>query len=291
MAVALIMLAVQIVDGLARRSGPLPSIPQPNGYETLLAVAHEVSLPQGDMADLTPDAIREIAKTNRLALERLHEAVRANTGVPIRIERDWMDNHVEDVKQLKRLAVTLGIQARAATLDGNTNGAARCMLDVVLLGQAIARGGLLFDGINSSAIEAIGAATLRTQVSYLDKTFCRAAAQELEQAETRREQPERILTTEKDWSAANYGLIGRIGGYWLRKSQDKRKSEFMVRYKESMRRTRRLMLILAARSVELETGKAVASSAELVPGVLRSVPTGPTTGASITGVAEIKTER
>lgn len=202
-----------------------------------------------------------------------------------------MDKHAEDVKRLKRLAVVLGIQSKAELLDGSTNNAAKCLLDVILLGHALARGGILSDGINALAVETIGTASLRAQVPYLDAEFCRSAAQELERYEARREQPERILKTEKDWSAASYDLISRMGGLFLRKADAYRHAEFTRRYQETTRRTRRLMLILEARAVELETGRRVMSSSDLVPGVLKSVPVDPDNSAPMTEIPVAMNER
>ena len=288
---AVLVLAVKAADRLARRGGALPAIPQPNGYDTLLAVAGKVSAPHGDLADLGPDAIRQVAQTNRANLESLHEALRTETGVPLQIEPRWVDKHAEDVKKLKRLAVVLAIQSKAELLNGNTNNSATCLLDVILLGQALARGGLLSDGINALAVETIGAASLRAQVPYLDAGFCRSAGQELERSEARREQPGRILKTEKDWSAASFGLVSQVGGLFLRKAEAQRRAGFTGRYQETIRRTRRLMLIMAARAVELETGQRVLSPSGLVPGVLKSVPLDPETNTPMTDIPVAVNER
>lgn len=290
-ATGVLVLALTMADRLARRGGPLPVIPQANGYETLLAVAHEVSAPQGDLADLGPEAIRQIGRTNREALEALHGALRTETGVPLRIELGWVDKHAEDVKMLKRLAVVLGIQSKAELLDGSTNNSAKCLLDTILLGHAMARGGILSDGINALVVETIGTASLRAQVPHLEAEFCRNAAQELERSEARREQPERILKTEKDWSAASFGLISRMGGLLLRNAEAHRHAEFTRRYQETTRRTRRLMLILGARAVELETGRRVTSPSDLVPGVLKSVPLDPEKGTPMTEIPVAMNER
>jgi hypothetical protein len=178
--------------------------------------------------------------------------------------------------------VVLGVQSKAALMDGGTNDSAMHLLDVILLGQAMARGGLLIDGINALAIETIGTASLRTQVPQLDAAFCRSAAQELERGETRREDPARILRTEKDWSAASFGLVSRMGGFFLRKAEAQRHEQFLGRYQETTRRTRRLMLLLGARAIELETGQPVTNVPGLVPAVLKAVPLDPETKEPMT---------
>ncbi len=287
---AVLVIALRIADWAAHHAGPLPAVPQPNGYETLLAVGREVKAPEGDLADLSPDAIRGIADTNRRGLGRLREALRAETGVPLKTERGWGDRHAEDLKQLKRLAVVLGIQSKAELLNGNTNESARFMLDTIALGQALARGGILSDGGNALIVETIGTGSLRMLAPVLDAPFCRAAARELEQFEARREEPERILNAQGNWSAASYGLVSRLGDLFLRKANAHRRVEFTRRYRETTRRTRRLMVLLAGRAVELETASRVVHPADLVPSVLRSVPLDPDNNAPMAEVPGAKSE-
>lgn len=278
------VLALKLTDRLARRTDPLPTIPIPNGYDTLLAIAGEVRMPHGDLTELDSQAIRQIGQTNRSALQRLSQALKSQTGVPLRTERHWDEKRSEDVKRLKRLAVVLGVQSRAELLDGNTNASARCLLDIILLGQAIGRGGILSDGINAITIETLGAGTLRGQLSHLDAETCRAAAQELERSESRREEPERTLKTQQDWSVASLGLAARIVNYSLRKTIAKRDAEFVRRHQEVVRRTRRLIIALAARAVELDTGHPPSKPSDLVPAVLKAVPLDPETRTPVAAI-------
>ena len=274
--VAVALLALRIADRAARRADPLPDVPQPNGYDALLGAARKVTVPSADLADLNADMIRQLAETNRPWVDELEGALKVNTGVPLKLGRGWADQHDEDVKKLKRFAVALSIQSRSELLKGNTNRSASFLLDMILLGQSMARGGIVSDATSAMLVETIGTASLRAQTPHLDADFCRQAAQALERSEALRESPERIVKTQADWAAANFGLISWIGDRTLlRKSGAQRRAEFLSRYQEITRRTRRLMLILAARAVELQTGKRVADPAELVPVVLKSVPLEP----------------
>jgi hypothetical protein len=281
-AVLVLVLLFRVADRLVRRTATLPTIPQPNGYDALLAIAREVRRPPGDLADLDPQTIRRIGQTNRHTLQQLPAALNAQTSVPLRVEPHWGDKHAEDVKQLKRLAVVLGIQSRAEFLDGRTNHSARCLVDVILLGQALARGGLLSDGVNALTIETLGIATLRAHMPSLDAESCRSAAQELERSEPLREPPERTFKTQKDWSTASFGLAGRAASLLLRQAEAKGHAEFLRRNEEVVRRTRRLILSLAARAIELETGQPVSRPSDLVPAVLKAVPLDPETRTPMT---------
>ena len=280
---AFLSLAYQIVDALARRADSLPAVPKPNGYETLLVIANDLQLPKDDLTDLGTNAVQQIARANRGVLEKLHDAVRSQTGVPLAIERRWVDKHAEEVKKLKRLGAALGIQSRADLLNGNTNSAVGYVLDMILLGQVVGRGGILSDGLNGLVIETIATEMLRARVNQLDSTFCRSAAHDLEQSELRRDEPEQILKTQKDWSARSFGLVSLVGLRFLDEAKVQRHAEFIQRYHKTTKRTRELILMLAARALELESGQKPQAPSALVPSVLQSVPIDPETHAPMTG--------
>jgi len=281
LAAVLLLIAIKLADRAARRTDPLPAVPEPNAYETLVDVARKVETPAGDLTDMSSEEIRKTAESNRKSIERLHEALRKEMAVPLSAKKGWGDEHASDVKKLKRLAIVLGIQSKAELLEGRTNKSAAHLVDVILLGQSLARGGMVSDGINSMVIETIGTASLRAQIAHLDAGTCRSVAQELERSEGRREPAERVFKTQKTWSIRSFGLIGRFGEAFTGKSQGERRAEFIKRYSETTRRTRRLILLLAARAVELESGRKVKDPNALVPAVLVSVPVDPETNREL----------
>lgn len=280
--IAILILLLRVTDRMARRAGPLPEVTQPNAYEELLKVAAEVKTPPREIAELGSDEIRRLAAANGEPLERLRVALRGDMSVPLQTTTGWVDRHGQDVDALKKLAVVIGVQGRAHMLDGDTNQSAACFLDVVFLGQALPKGGIFSDGVNGLAIETVGMASLRALLPNLSAEFCRQAAQELERMEARREPPERILATEENWSARSFGLVNRIGGTVRRTADAERNAKFLSRYEEATGRTRRLMMSLAARAVELETGAQVTNPGMLVPHVLKAVPLDPTSGRPYT---------
>ncbi len=285
--VAVVILSLRIADRLERRRHVLPVLPQPNGYETVFQIAHEVSVPQGDLADLSADAVRQYAQTNQQLLAKLSAALAMESGVPLKTETGWRAKHAEELKPVKHLTVSLGLQSKASLSNNNTNESAQYLIEMISLGQAIPRGGLIIDGLTGLAVETIGAGMLRGQVPGLDATACRNAARELEQLEARRESSERILKTEKTWSGASYGLISRIGDRFFQKTYADRYAKFNDRYQETIKRTRRLMLLLASRAIELETHKRPANTADLVPGVLKAVPLDPVSNEPMTDIPQL----
>ena len=281
---AVLILALRIGDRLTRRGNALPAVPTPNAYDTLLDEARSIMSPAGDTADLPVDALRQLAETNRAALGRIRPALRADSGVPLQTTPGWPDQHAEDLKRLKKLAVALAIQSQVDSKAGRTNEAAASLLDVILLGQTLARGGVLVDGITGLAVEMIGTASLRSRIPHLDAATSRQLAQDLERAESERESPGQIVKNERAWSNASFGLVSRLGGLLLRKAESRRHADFNTRALETARRTRQLMLRIGARAVELDTGRPVTNAAVLVPAVLSALPLDPETRIPMTAI-------
>lgn len=277
--IAILVLALKVADRRMRGSGSLPELPEPNGYAVLVEVAGKIQGPEGDMADLPADVVREFGSSQRELLDRVRTAVRGPSGVPLEADPKWADRQVDELKRLKRLAVLVGLRSRAELLEGRTNVAARAWVDMILLGQAVTRGGRVLEAFSGMAIEKVAAASLRSMIPLLDAGTCRSLAQELERAEEGRETSSRIQETEAAWSRATFGLVARVGAYLQRRSEARRRADFETRYQDVQRSTRRLLLALAARSVALPTGRSVGSPSELVPQVLKAVPVDPKTGA------------
>lgn len=268
---ALLLLMLKGANYLARRADPLPALPAPNGYEILLAEASKITLPGKDMADAKDEEIVKAAETNREPLARAREALRGPIAVPLKVAPKYVDEHAEEVKRLKRLGVAMGLQCRAEVLAGNTNAAAAYLLDMILLGQGMARGGIVSDAVSAHAVEAVGAASLGSLLSNLDQSFCKTAAQELERFEAKRETPKQMLINERNWAHASFGLVSRIGEMTT-KAPGARKKQLLEYYEKTKARTQRLMIKLATRAYELETGKPLAATSDLAPRILQKIP-------------------
>ena len=286
-ALGIILLGLKVADRSVRHSGTLPDLPDPNGYATLIDVAHRIQGPEGDIAEVAADKVRDFAATQREYLDRVRLAVRGPSGVPLEADPKWADKQPAELTQLKRLAVLVGLRSKADLLEGRTNSAARAWVDMILLGQTITRGGRKLEALSGLAIEKVATASLRSMVPMLDASTCRGLAQDLERAEESRENAESILKTEERWSRATFGLVAKAGELFGKRGETLRRKDFLTRYRETERSTRRLILMLAARSKFLETGREVVNPSEVVPGVLKAVPTDPDTGAPFTELPKV----
>ena len=280
----ILVLALKVADRWVRHSGPLPEVPDPNGYVTLVEIAHRIQGPEGDIADVSTDKVREFAASQREPLDQVRLAVRGPSGVTLEADPRWAEKQLTELTQLKRLAVLVGLRSKAELLEGRTNAAARAWLDMILVGQTVARGGRKLEALSGMAVEKVATASLRSMTPMLDASTCRSLAQELERAEESRESADRILETERNWSRATFGVVAKAGETFAKGSEAQARQQFLTRYRETERDTRRLILILAARSVSLATGQPVGGPSDLVPGVLKAVPVDPETGVPFTAL-------
>lgn len=280
-ALAVVLLVLRVADWGVRRANRLPPGPQTNGYARLVQLGAAFQRPPADLAELKSGEIVSIGRASAGAVGEAHRLLNGPVQVPLESTSAWANQHAEQLKQLKKLGVLLAIQARTQVLEGHTNEAAECELDMVRLGQNITRGGVLVDGLTGLTVELIGASSLRMRAGHLNAPACRRLAQALEANEARREPASQILERQTQWADATFGLISKIGSLLSRSGKEERYRDFNSRYADAVRRTRRLTLVLAARAFQLETGRAPARPADLVPGILKAVPLDPATGSPI----------
>jgi len=281
MVVGGLALLLRLANWGIRHSNTLPVPPQPNGYEELLAAARGIKPLPSDFAELSAEQIRQSTEQNQSALEQARKAFVIDSGVTLETTQAWQDQHEQDLKDLKRLAIALAVEARSRLQTMQTNEAARCNLEVIHVAHSMSRGGILIDGVIGLTIEIIGASSLQAMLPQLDATFCRETARALEELLARREPPETIVATERAWSARRFGLVDSVGGWLGRQANSKRFTQFVQKTHETTARTQRLMLRLAARAYELDVKQLPAKAADLVPKYLKTVPLDPETSKEI----------
>ncbi len=280
-AISLVILTLRLINVAVKRGHPLPEPARPNGYEALLAAANLLHPPPGDVTEFTTSQVQSVAEQNRSALAAVRAALDLPSQVPIKPTKAWDDNHLDELKSLKKLAVALAVESRADLLQQHTNAAAHCDLDVLRLAQSLGQGGLLIDGVTSLAIETIGAALLQGKLDTLEAATCRDLATALETLDDHREKPEQILRTEHEWSRARFGLVGMVGDLFMHADLQKRRAEFVKRSHDVHAHAQRLMVRFAARACELEHQHPPTTVADLVPKYLKAAPKNWETGQEI----------
>jgi hypothetical protein len=278
---AVLVLSFRLVNWAAKQGPALPALPNPNGYDDLLAAGGQILPPPADLIELTPEQVRSLADHNRPAVQQARHALQTPCMVSLKPTKPWDDHHEIDLRNLKRLAFALGVEDKIQLLNQHTNEAAQCDLDILRLADAMRRGGLVIDGINSLAADVIGDALLQEKLPRLDAETSRQAALAIETMITGRELPDTTFATEHAWSRKRFGLVDMFGGMIMRTETLKRQDKYRTRSQEIMQRDQRLMLRLAAHAYELDNHQQPANAAALVPHYLKTVPKGVETGRDI----------
>jgi hypothetical protein len=219
------------------------------------------------------EEIQPFVEQHREAYALAEVGLARKSVVPIQYTQDYISNHVGEVGTLKTLANAIAVRGRGHELKGEHAAAAKEYLAGLRLGAAISTGGLMIDAMVGTACETIAVMNLSGLYHHLDAPTCREVIRELLEADTDWE-PSATFAAREDrlargtWTGA---VVSMMHGDAMKKAQDK----FSQRTLERDRQRRHLLIAVAARAFELETGAKAKSVAELVPKYLPAAPLDP----------------
>ena len=172
---------VLIVVGLVaflvfRPLPPLPSLPNPNGYDDLVKAAKVVTTNTAGYAKLSEYQLRSLVVGNAGALSLARDGLDKGCGVPVQDseygQRDRAGNYVK----FRLLAQAFAAEGGLAELEHRPGTAVDSYADVMRLGVATGRGGILMDSMVGIAIESLSATGLQKLVNQVDAESCRKTA-------------------------------------------------------------------------------------------------------------------
>lgn len=257
---------------------PAP-MPNPNGYDTLLRAARQVTGSVGNYDRVSPADLRTLVDGNTNALQLARAGLQQECRVSM--TAGALQRHGAEITSLRNLALAFAAEARRAELDGRTNDAVAINLDTVRLGTQSPRGGAFIDTLVGISTESIGIRRLEALTVRLDAPTCRETAATLAACDAGRQSWDDALESEHDWSLAAGGLSGKLMSILKASSLKQTEAKARQRFNEQVNRTRRLTINLAARAYELDHGKRPASLAELVPDYLKAIPQDPLTNTNM----------
>jgi hypothetical protein len=263
---------------------PTPSLPSPNGYDDFIKAGQLAATISGDFSQMTTEELRSTLATNREPLRLARLGLQRECRVPTEDSMAYVQTHISDLSSIKRLAQLLSAEGRLAEVEIRYDAAAKIHIEIMHLGQASARGGLIIDKLVGVAVENIGIERLARVVGQLDTQSCRATIAILEEIDARNDVAAVYLKRDRKWVKATYGVSDWIRAAWIYKSLNPFRNNdqtFSSRLLKTDRRRRQLLLDLAARAYELEHGKRPLRAEDLVPSVLRAVPKDPETGTNL----------
>lgn len=260
---------------------PVPTLPNPNGYEDLVKAGNMVSNEFGNYDELSVTDLRALLDKDAKALQIARTSLQRNCRVILSYDAA-SPVHLEELTAIKCLAHTFAAEGRLANVESRPDDAAKSYLDVIYLANQSTCGGTLIDEMVGRAIEALGTEKLQELLGKLDSESCRKVAISLETSDSQRQTWGQVMQQEQDWSRRTFRGVGfEIERIMTRKSLDKVFESAEQKFKEQQGKTRRLMIEFAARAYQLDKGHPPANLADLVPDYLNAIPQDPLTGTNM----------
>jgi hypothetical protein len=266
------------------KSASAPPLPSPNGYDDFMKAGRLLASISFDHTKMLADELRAYVGTNQEPRRLVRLGLERECQVPTEDSTAYIQSHLPALSSVKALAQLLSAEGRLAEAEERYDAAAKIHLEVIHFGQAAARGGLIIDKLVGVAIENIGLTGLERMFSHLNAESGRATLRALEELDARADSAAEYLRRDREWARKAYGWRGRIQVMWLTKTffPDRLTAQhFIPRVVAADRRRRQLLLNLAARAFELESGRRPVRTEDLAPAVLRLIPKDPETGTNL----------
>jgi len=260
---------------------PLPPLPNPNGYDDFVRAGKMVAEDTGNYDEMNEAQLRAVVAKNAAALSLARNGFSNECRVPLQFSTNYLNAHLAQLAGIKRLAQAFVAEGQLAEMEDRTNDAIHSCLDTVHLADESARGGVLIDELVGIAIEAIGTSYLEKLTNHLDATTYHETAAALETLDSQRQAWSQFMQQEDKWREAFARLQKRKVPKTEVRSLQNIDQVCELKFKTQAKKTRQLMVDLAARAYELDKGKPPASVSDLVPDYLKAIPQDPFTGGNL----------
>ncbi|PQO46098.1 hypothetical protein [Blastopirellula marina] len=176
-----------------------------NPYPRLVELARQVNVPD-ELCDVTPatdrDELAKVVAANRPILEEVRGCLTSECSVPVRYEKDYRDEHLSDIRDIRHLARAIFMAGNLDQIDQQWADAVQAGIDLLWLGCVTRRGGLGLDMLVATALTGCGMDILRKVRAQLDQTQRSQLIAVLPQVEGAIEPLEVIDARERDWEIA-----------------------------------------------------------------------------------------
>jgi hypothetical protein len=259
-----------------------PPLPQPNGYADLLQAGERITDEPADSRTASADELRSYLAKNQESLTLARTGLSRGVGVPLaRTLQQQVEKSSDSIGKLRRLARLLDADARLALAESRPDAALRDDLDLVRMGCAMGRGGLILDSLSGCAVIRMGLNGLAEMRSGLIAEERAHLIKELETISAARESVDQVLSRDQAYSLA--ASDRRIQFYYvflpsLRKLRQPADRAYELAHKRSVARMNLLRIDLALREYRREHRSAPETLTPLVPRFLNTIPNDPFTG-------------
>lgn len=277
---------VFVVGGLVaflvfRPLPPIPTLPNPNGYDDLLSAAKLVFTNTGGYAKMSVFQLRPLVEGNAGALSLARDGLDKGCGVPVQYSQSGQRNVAGNYVKLRTLSQAFAAEGRLAELEKRPGAAADSYVDLMRLGAATAHDGILIDAMVGSAIESLGSTGLQKFVNQSDAKTCRETAAALEALDAARPSWPDVLKHEDNWIRRTFGARSVLVEFVYHRQMKRNGPKAQRVFQAEQLKARRLMIDFASRACELDKGHRPAGAADLVPEYLKAIPKSPSTGKNL----------
>ncbi len=260
---------------------PLPEdpLPVPNGYEDLIRAAGLLAVaPLPQDLDVLPSAqLQALIATHQPSLDLARQGLSRKSRVPLTYTQADLARPPDSLRELARL---FAIEGKLAEREGRIDDALLSYHDLLRLGSAVSRGGLLGDSSMGWAAQGMAINAIHALHRQLSPDTCRRWISMLQQFESEREPVEEIEYRESLWWEHAHGVnLRMIESTFQTLGKDlslrPQVGEDFGRYHQAGMSL--LIGELALHVFRAEHGREADRLEELVPGVLPTVPLDPFT--------------
>lgn len=192
------------------QSTALPPLPEPNGYDDLVAAGRMISGEPEDVATASAETLQAFVDRHQAALERGRLGLTRECRVPVEFTAQQITDSINRSSQVRKLARLLSAEGRLAMLRQRPLEASGSYHDLVRLGYAAQQGGLIIDYLVGTACATPGVDGLRKLVPELPAAECGRLIEQLRAAESRAEPIAAVLEREVQFAKKAHGLLGRF---------------------------------------------------------------------------------
>ena len=256
-------------------AAPATPLPSPNGYDDFVKAGNLITPISADAARMTTEELRAFIATNQEPLRLFRLGLTRKCQVPTEDSMAYLQRHTLAFIAIKRLGLFMAGKARLAEVEMNYGAAALVHLDNIRFGQVSANGGLMIDRLVGVAVEILGVSKLEAIAGKLDAREVREVVKALEAIEARAQPASVFIEREHQWARQAESFSDWLQEMWMEKTifVTRRSDQyFTARVQAADARRRRLLLNVAKRVHELETGRPPARLEDMVPSILRVLP-------------------
>jgi len=268
-----------------------PELPNPNGYDLLVREASRITRHYPILKELTSNQLAALVATNEAVVRDIRKALSLPSVVPVKMSDEWRLSQAFRAIDLKASVLAMDAEAYLWRQKGNYTNALALCLDQVRFSQGIMRGGIRISYRVGSACELIAVRRMTNLLSGLNSEQCKQATRFLEEIDSQRDSFEKIADRELEWQRRTYTVFVRLKEGFKKhvlhqtnpfsaetdELAGNPEREYALRTLE----VRRLLLKLAARAYELETGSRPSELSKLIPSYLKETPRDPATGSPL----------